>query len=265
MNIGLKISILGALLLSCAGIAKAQTATNPPVLVTLRLDRSSLQAGGETTLRAFARIDPALAATADQIFSWNVDLLALDGAVAGIDPLRLARAASDRDPDTSSGGVPDGSDLRGIRDTFLNRPAAGLGEPVELFSVPVLAVSSGTARFRLAPGASGIFFDSDFLVVPKDDSPALTGGNYQEAFAVLTVGSAPEGPTLQISVTPEGRIKIEFDTAAGAQYSLESRDGWGAQQPWQAFPGGAVNAGRFTLEIHNSGGVRFFRALQQAP
>ncbi len=236
-----------------------------PVTATLKLDHTRLKPGEKTVLRAFGLVTPGVISDSDQIFSWNVDLLVFDSTVARIDAAGLLRPASDRDPATSSAGTPDGADLRGIRDTFLNFPAAGRTEAVELFSVPVIATGSGVARFRLLPGSRGLALESDFLVVPLGDGPIVEGADYTAANVVLNVENVSiEPPLLAISLTPGGKVRIETTLPAGVQWVIEMSGNISSGAVWSALPGGITVEGRYSVDVDGQGGQQFFRARQSA-
>src|SRR5215467_8239873 len=84
------------LLLLCFPPARAQS-----VLVTMKLDQSQILTGAVTTLHVYGQIAPSLQAQADRIFSWHLDLLNLNSAIASPDYSALKRPASDNDPSTS--------------------------------------------------------------------------------------------------------------------------------------------------------------------
>lgn len=235
----------------------------PAVKVTLTLEQSQISLGSRTLLRAFAQVNAGAMSDADQIFSWNVDLLVLDSTVARIDSQGLRREASDRDPATSSEGTPDGADLRGIRDTFLNLPAAGRTEAVELFSVPVETFGSGVARFRVRPGGRGLGFEADFLVLPLGDGPFREGADYANAYVELrVVAEELEPPRLTIRALPgqQARLEMQAPGANAGAYVLEATESLGSSAAWAPVGGGTWEGDRFSVELNLVNAQRFFRA-----
>lgn len=260
-------SIACGFLLAGAAWMTASAQENSPALVpvqaTLRLDRASLGAGETTVIRAFAQVDASLRSTADRIFSWNIDLLSLDPEVAVPDPGSLVRPVSDKDPVLGSVGVTDGPHLRGIRDSFLELPGAGVAQAVELFSVTLRALAPGKASFRLrAPVGSG-GLDPDFLVLPIDDRDAWSGAGYGGAVVTLTVSGTAGGtpPTLRIGPGPDGAIRIEASTVAGSRVAVEESDGLEAAAAWRRVAESAAGAATVSYETKPTASRRFYRAV----
>lgn len=234
-----------------------------PVQATLRVDRASLGAGETTVIRAFAQVDASLRSTADRIFSWNLDLLSLDPEVAVPDPGSLVRPVSDKDPVLGSVGVADGPHLRGIRDSFLELPGAGVAQAVELFSVAIRALAPGKATFRLrAPVGSG-GLDPDFLVLPFDDRDAWSGAGYAGAVVTLTVNATGAGtpPTLRIGPGADGAIRIEGSTGAGGRVALEESDGLETPAVWRRVAEAAAGSTVVGYETKPTAPRRFYRAV----
>lgn len=222
--------------IALAPIQAQQAPTNtPPVQVSLSVSTNRLTVGQTATLRATAQIVPSLRSKADQIFSWNVDLIVIQENSTRLATVELLRSASDREVETSSSGVADGSDLRGIHDTFLNRPHAGRDEPVELFSVPIVATGAGEVIVLLRPG-SGLFqLEQDFLTLPSSDEAFWTGADYSTASLTLTITN-PEvsRPNLSIEILSPGRIRLQLSAGNLDGWTLETSSDLVA---WTAVPG----------------------------
>jgi hypothetical protein len=232
------------------------------VEVTVSLDTNTVSAGGSTTLRVFARVTPAQQTNASQIFSWYVDVLNTNGAAATANYGAMVKAASDKDPQTSSTGTQDGVHRRAVYDTFMNLPGAGLTAPVELMAIPVTGSAPGQTLFRVQPG-SGAGLSSDFLVVPVGGGAPLTGGNYALAEASLNVLAAANFPSIRVSMTVTNAgggakgVTLSFPTAPGFNYTAQFRDQLTGGTGWQAVPGAPHNSG--TAFQLNTIGTRFYR------
>ncbi len=237
-----------------------------PVNVFARFDTNRVPIGGTATLLVTAAISPEYQTQADQIFSWNIDLLNAAGAVAQINPSSLRKPASDNDPRTASPGTQNGSDLRGIADTFMNSPAAGRDNEILLFSISVKGLAAGKASFRIAPGTT-TSFSEDFLVAPKNGTNPLIGANYTAALAELEVVSEASGtgPRLQIQfgklADGRNRVNLSFTPPSSQNYFVQTRDSIESGL-WQTLPGGPHNSG--TVTDTNSAPRRFYR-IQVAP
>src|SRR5205085_7199580 len=116
----LRLGRLLSLRLVLFAFASVLTPCAQPVKVTMLLDTNRVAIGQTTILHVFAEIAPEEKPATLQIFSWYVDLLNDDPAVATADYSQLKRPTSDQDPKISSAGVTDGANRRGIFDTFLN-------------------------------------------------------------------------------------------------------------------------------------------------
>jgi hypothetical protein len=232
-------------LMVLALLAGAVAARAQVVNVTASLDAASIPSGGSTTLRVFAQVIPAQQANASRIFSWYVDVLNTNGAMAAANYAAMARAASDRDPATSSSGTQDGANRRGIYDTFLNLPGAGVLAPVELMAIPVTGVSPGQTRFRVQAG-TGAGLSSDFLVARNAGGPPLTGGIYSAAEAVLTVTGGAGSVHMSIGVTNAAGgnkgVTLVFPTSPGFNFTAQFRTNLLGTN-WQSLPGAPHNAG----------------------
>jgi len=235
------------------------------VAVTLRVDTNVIARGGTTTLHVDARIIPSLRSSSDRIFSWYVDVLNTNGAVAMANYAGLQKSASDRDPATSSTGVADESHRRGIYDTFLNRPGAGRDAAIELMSIPITGLVAGRTRFRVQAGTGEPTLTSDFYVAPSAGGDPYVGGDYANAFADLEVTSEFAPLRLFIEETRLGngsaRVTIRYAVKPGTNYFIESRPSWGIGSNWQTVPGGPFNSGIY-IET-NSLVSRFYRARLQ--
>lgn len=241
-------------------IVSAASVRSQVVDVTASLDANTVSVGGSTTLRVLARVVPAQQANADRIFSWYVDVLNTNGTVATANYAAMQRSASDKDPATSSTGTQEGANRRGVYDTFMNLPGAGVNAPVELMAIPVNGLTAGQTRFRIQAG-TGAVLSSDFLVAPSGGGAPLTGGNYSLAEAVLTVTGGTPNIALSISVTNAGGgakgVTLNFPTVAGFNYTAQFRDQLAGGAGWQPLPGAPHNSGR-TFELATVG-LRFYR------
>jgi hypothetical protein len=195
------------------------------VSVTARLDNGTLAVGQTTTLRVLAQVVPNVRTNADRIFSWYVDVLNTNGAVGAASYGSMTKAASDNNPQTSSTGTADGAHRRGIYDTFLNRPGAGVSNAVELMAIPVQATAAGVTRFSVRAGTTVPFLAHDFIVAPKAGGDPFTGGEYTLAHADLTV---TPGCSIQLQVQrvggggPNQRLQLQFTPCAGRNHTVES-------------------------------------------
>ena len=238
-----------------AGSARSQV-----VDVTATLDTKTVSVGQSSTLRVFARVVPAQQANADRIFSWYVDVLNTNGSVAIADYAAMQKSASDKDPSTSLTGTQEGANRRGIYDTFLKLPGAGVSAPVELMAIPVKGLKAGQTLFRIRAG-TGAGLSSDFLVAPSGGGAPLTGGNYSLAEAVLTVSAATSNISVSISVTnaPGGAkgVALSFPVSAGFNFTAQYSDQLAGAASWQPLPGAPHNSG--TAFDLTSAGRRFYR------
>ena len=252
--------LVAAVLSGSTAVLEAQVVT-----VTLRADTNTIAVGTSTTLHAFAQIVPAKQSTTDRIFSWYVDLLNSSASVAAINAPQLAKPTSDEDPRTSSSGFVDGSNLRGIYDTFINLANAGRTNPVELFSVPIVGVTPGQTTFRLQAGTGAPGLAADFIVAPAGGGDPLLGGDYSAATVTIAV-SAGNGLRLTIAREPLSplvqRLHLTFPTTAGKNYQVEYRDSLTSGPDWQPLPGAPHNSG--AVVDTNSLAMRFYR-LRSGP
>jgi len=231
--------------------------------VTMRLDTNSIVVSGSTTLHIYAQVAPAFRSNAERIFSWYVDVLNTNGAVASASYAAMEKTASDKDVSTSSTGSSEGANRRGIYDTFLNLPGAGVAAPVELMAIPVTGLVSGKARFQVRAG-SGVPELSDFLVVPITGVDPFTGGNYSAANIDLTV---VEGCGVRLQVVPGNfgpgqRLQLSFIPCPGFNHTVEYRDTLNDPLGWRALPGAPHNSGN--VSVTNIGPQRFFRVSSVA-
>lgn len=231
-----------AALLDGAGASQAQV-----VGVALRFDTNQIFVGGSTLLHVEAQILPAFRSSAEQIFSWCLDVLNTNGAVATANYAAMLKTASDEFPETSSLGTADGANRRGIYDTFLELPGAGRDTPVELMTIAVQGVAPGQSRFRVQAG-TGVPALSDFLVATTGGGDPLFGGEYSAAVADLAVLSSPlVRPHLTITQAslPGGtnQVTIHYTVQAGFDYFVEYRDRLATGVVWQTLSGGPHNTG----------------------
>ena len=229
------------------------------VAVTLRLDADSIEVGGTTTLRVYAQVIPSLQPNAEQIFSWYVDVLNTNGAIASAQFGAMQKSTSDNDPQTSSTGFDDGANRRGIYDTFMNLPGAGVSDPVELMSIPVRALAAGRTRFSVRAGTGVPDLSADFIVAPKNGSDPWIGGDY--ALANVDLFVLPRcSPPLQIhrldSQSFGGRLRLLFTPCAGRNHTVETHSTL-TSAPWQPLPGAPHNSGTLTVTNHQP--RQFFR------
>jgi hypothetical protein len=233
------------------------------VEVTARFDRAVVGIGQSTTLRVFAQVALDQRANTDRIFSWYVDLLNSTAAIAQADFSQLTRSASDNEPRTSSGGVTDGAHRRGIYDTFLNLPGAGVSQPVELFSVPVTGLNAGQAVFRVQAGTGVPNLAADFIVAPNGGGEPWLGGNYAGATATLQVqAGGDDACTVKLNAAHErlaggqSRVTLTFTPCAGRTHTVEFRHSLTTGQ-WTPLPGAPHNTGSVTDTA--PAGRRFYR------
>jgi hypothetical protein len=236
-------------------------AVGQPAVVTALLETNRIEVGGSTRLHVYARVSDEQRTRALQIFSWNVDVLVSSNSVVRIDAGQLQRPRSDRDPQLSSTGTLDESGLRGVHDTFLSLTNAGMAQPVELFSVPIVALAPGQATLFLQPGTGSVQTGGDVIVALLDETgPPLVGADYSGAIARLAVLRPLESVTAGIAQTllPGGRgrlITISFPVASENDYSVEYRSTLNSL--WQSLPGAPHNAG--FADDTNAAPQRFYR------
>jgi hypothetical protein len=172
----------------------------------------------------------------------------------------MVKSASDNDPQLSSTGTTQGANRIGIYDTFINRPGAGVNDPVLLMSIPVVGITGGNTRFSVRAGTGSPALVNDFLVAPKTGGDPFTGGDYALASANLTVIGAP----CSIQVTfqrldaqvPAGRLQVQFTPCPGRTHTVESRT-LVDSGTWQPLPGAPHNSG--TVFVTNTIPQRYFR------
>jgi len=245
--------------LAALSLASRKTADAQAVAVTVRLDTNVLAVGQTTTLRVFAQVVPGLRASADRIFSWYVDVLNTNATAATANYGSMTKAGSDNNAQTSSTGTTDGAHRRGIYDTFLNRPGAGVSNAVELMAIPVQAAAAGTTRFSVRAGTTIPFLAEDFIVAPRTGGNPFTGGDYVLAHADLTV---TPGCSIQLQIQrltgggPNGRSQLQFAPCPGRNHTIEFRNSLEVGS-WQSLPGGPHNSGNAT--VTNTQARQFFR------
>jgi hypothetical protein len=232
------------------------------VIVSSTLDTNRLVAGSSTVLHVFARIAPDQQTNGLQIFSWDIDLISLGDPCVRIEAAQLLRPTSDNDPETSSAGTQDGSNLRSIHDTFLDLMGAGHDQPVELFSVPIAAISPGKVTLAIQAGTGSEEMGGDFVVQPSGDGPPLIGGYYSAARVDLEITAPLTNLTSRITQTPlpqsDGRlITITFPVLAENDYVVEYTPSISTPVLWQPLPNPPHNAG--FADDTNSQPRRFYR------
>ena len=231
------------------------------VAVTVSLDNPSIPVGSNTTLRVFAQVVPAQRTNADRIFSWYVNVLNTNGAVAGANYAAMLKTASDRAPQTSSTGFTTNANRFGIYDTFLNLPGAGVSNAVELMAIPVAGTAGGVTQFRVTAGSGVPALSEDFIVAPLGGGGFLSGGDYSVAATNLQVVASCQ-TTLHIALVSGGGLGkpllLTFTPCAGFNQTVESRDNVKTGS-WSALPGAPHNSG--SLYATNSTATKFFRVV----
>ena len=246
-----------SLILSLGIFAWAAVPTFPQaVQVTARLGTNALPVGGSTTLSVYAQVVPAFRPTADRIFSWYVDVLNTNGAVAVANYAAMARTTSDNDPQTSSKGAPDGAHQRGVYDTFLNLSGAGTSNAVELMRIPITTLAAGRTRFSIRAGTGVPGLSHDFIVAPLGGGDPWTGGDYGQANVDLVVGQ-PCSIRLAITAVSSNTVRLSFAPCAAARHTVEFLHELNAPQTWQPLAGGPHDSGN--VVVTNETRTRFFR------
>ena len=246
--------LLISLLAGVPGDAVAQA-----VAVTMSLDSGTIAVGSNITLRVFAQVVPQLRSNSDRIFSWYVNVLNTNGAVASANYAAMQKTASDNDPQTSSTGFTTNANRFGIYDTFLDLTGAGVSNAVELMAIPVTATAGGMTEFRVLAGSGVPDLGEDFIVAPLGGDDPLTGGDYSAAAVNLQVVA---GCDLKLQIAPVNGggpgqlLSLTFSPCTGYNHTVETRDS-ASGGIWQALPGGPHNSGN--LYVTNSAAARFFR------
>jgi len=247
-----------ALLPGFVGSAPAQA-----VAVTVRLDTNTIGICETTTLRVFAQVVPSLRPNSDRIFSWYVDVLHTNAVVAFANYPALVKPSSDNDPQTSSKGFTVGAERRGIYDTFLNRPGAGVTSAVELLVIPITGQAAGRTRFQARHGSGVPNLAEDFIVAPSGGGGFQMGGDYSLAFADLTVVTNAGTREKRLSVAHQrltgvtNKVTLSYSGVAGCDCIVEFRNEVTSGPAWQAFPNGPHNAGVYFDT--NTAPRRFYR------
>ena len=261
------LSLFGALAVGL--LFGARSVSAQAVAVTMSLDNASINVSQTTTLRVRAQVVPNLRTSTDRIFSWYVDVLNTNGPIASANYAAMQKTASDNDGSTSSTGTADGANRRGIYDTFLNRPGAGVTNAVELMAIPVTGQSAGVTRFKVQAGTGVPELSSDFLVVPLGGGAPYTGGDYSVAFVDLTVtGSSACTPQLLVTPLangggPGGTLQLTFTPCAGRNHTVEYRAALDDVPGWIALPNAPHNSG--SVLVTNSVNYRFVRVRASLP
>jgi len=257
-KLSLRLALVAALL------APARQSLAQAVAVTMSLDAPTISVGQGTTLHVYAQVVPNLRTNTERIFSWYVDVLNTNGSAVGVNYSGMQKTTSDQDPQTSSTGVSQGANRRGIYDTFLNRPGAGTSNAVELMSIPVTGLAAGQTRFLVQAGSGVPLMSSDFLAVPKSGGQPFVGGDYSAAFVDLIVTSSSAcALQLHIASLAGSRLQLTFTPCAGRNHTIEFRNGLSDLAGWQSVAGGPHNSGSIT--ITNTTSQRFFRVRSTEP
>ena len=244
-------------------VEPAQQSLAQAVSVTMTLDEPAISVGQSTILRIYAQVMPSLRTNTDRIFSWFVDVLNTNGIAASANYSAMQKATSDKDPHTSSNGVSQAANRRGIYDTFLELPGAGTSNAVELMSIPVAGLATGRTRFMVQAGSGVPLLSSDFQAVPKGGGSPLVGGDYTAAFVDLVItDSTPCVMQLQLTRLagdggPNGTLHLTFAPCLGRNHIVEFRSALGDVPAWQALPGAPHNSG--SVMVTNTTAQRFFR------
>jgi hypothetical protein len=226
-----------------------RAAFSQAVAVTLTLDKPQINVGETTALHVLAQIVPVQRANSDRIFSWYVDLLDLNGAIAKLQTSSLSKAASDNNPAIALSGTVEGDNIRGIFDTFMGLAGAGRDSAVELLSMPVKGVAAGKAMIKVQAG-TGEDLAEDFIVAPLGGGEdPLTGGDYSNAQIELQVSGNIQAPRLTIVLgrnaqTQNPEVTLKFTPAAGINYFIEASDSLGPAASWQPLSGAPHNSGQ---------------------
>ncbi len=233
--------------------------------VTVSWDTNRIAVGASTTLHVYAQVLPDLRATSDRIFSWYVDVANSAGGVATANYGAMTKPTSDKDPTTSSTGTADGANRRGIYDTFLNSPGAGVNQPVELMAIRVSGVAPGTASFQIGAGTGVPSLSEDFIVAPSGGvGPFLSGGFYSRAAASLeVVGSVECQLKLNIRRLDPQKLELSFTPCAGSTHIVEFRSNLGPGGSWQSLPNSPHNTG--VVVVPNPSAPQFFRVRRTTP
>jgi len=225
--------------------------------VTIEAADTTLAVGESTTVTVYGRIAAAIEPDCDQIFSWYVDVLNDNGAVAG-DIGNVQTPTSDNHPSTSDDGTAEGGSLRGVHDTFLDLPGAGKATRVMLLQFEVTAKANGTATLSVAPGTTAGPLN-DFLVA-RTGVGSYTGGNYSAAAVQITVGEGGEAPALDLRISRAGsQVDLSFDPLPGFNHTVQWSPDLGASG-WNNLAGGPHNAGAAS-ETVGAQARRFYRVL----
>jgi hypothetical protein len=233
------------------------------VSVTLRLETNQLAVGQSTVLHVYGQVVPALRTNADRIFSWYLDLMNSNGLAVAADFTSLSKPASDNLSQISSNGFSQGANRRGIYDTFLFLPGAGVTNPVELVRVPIVALAAGQTRFSAAAGTGVPSLSSDFLVSPLNGGDPWSGGDYSATVADLQVGAATCQPRLQLAPLSGRRLQLTFAPCPNYDNFVEFATALSNAPAWQPLPGGPFNSG--SVVVSNLTAQTFFRVRLSSP
>lgn len=233
------------------------------VLVTIEAENTTLAVGESTLVTVYGQIDPSIEAGSNLIFSWYIDVLNDNGAsVDGYANVQMPSA--DNDPDLSGSGTPEGTNLRGIYNTFfLGNPGAGKGSPVVLVQFELTAQLAGTATISVAAGSTVPGDLSDFRVA-QIGGGSVTGGNYAAASLELTVTGEVDLSSLDLQVRVNGsQSEVRFNPVSGFNHTVQFSDTLLALS-WVDLPGAPHNSGTVNQGIT---GVpkRFYRVILTVP
>ena len=252
--------ISSALLLVLAAVTAARAQV---VGITVQLDTNVVAVSQSTTLHIYAQVLPAYRTNAERIFSWYVDVLNTNAAVATANYAALLKPLADNGLLISSNGFTSGANRLGIFDTFLNLPGAGTNPPVELLRIPVTGLAAGQTRFGVRHGTGQPSLSQDFIVAPKEGDEFLYGGDYSSAFVNLTVIPGVSGSITCLSISHTNlsaslhKVTLNFCPAAGYDHYVEYRALAGGGTGWQTAAGGPYNSGVYVET--NSVPMRYYR------
>jgi hypothetical protein len=244
------IAIAARCFLVLLGLSRIGSAFGQVVEVSVKLDTNSVAVGETTTLRVLAQVAPAQQGNAERIFSWYVDVVNTNPAAAAANYGAMMKTASDQDALTSSTGVSQQGNRRGIYDTFLNAATGtGVSAPVELMAIPVSGLARGTTRFVVSAGTGVPQLTSDFLVSPLQGARPMTGGRYARAYADLAVTGPGSGrPSVNLMIATKRlagdptQSTVTYPPPPNHNCYMEYRSGIGVGA-WQTLPGGPHNSG----------------------
>lgn len=230
------------------------------VIVTVEAADTSLIVGESTTVTVFGQIDAAIEAGADRIFTWYIDVLNSGGGVAAGYASFQTPTSDNAPPPASGDGTGEGSNRRGIFDSFLGTPAAGKGSRIVLAQFEVTALAPGTATFSAAPGTTRpIAFDFQVAMTGGGSS---TGGNYSAASVDIVVFPPPGDVDLKVRLTGSHEVELSFTPQAGFNHRVQ-RNADLTPDSWADLPGGPHDLGTVLIDTIGAP-VRFYRIVLTA-